>query len=645
MKTRPFPARAAAACGIALIVGLVSLSAETLAQSQGPGWDARRSAQLDIDVRELPGQVVPPSPGDTDWPHYNRRLDGNRYSELHEIDASNVGGLEEACRVHVSGPGPLSSGNILVNGIMYLTAARATVAIEPVTCDIIWKSIYTPEETEIYNANRGVAYLDSKVFRGTGDGRLVAYDANTGRELWRKKFGDPANGEYADAAPLAWDGKVFIGLAPSDLGISGRVRAFDANTGEQIWNFNTIPGPGEYGNDTWPGDTWKLGGGGTWSSYTLDTEKGELFVPVDNPAPAFDAHVRKGNNLFTDSVLVLDARTGKRIWHFQVLKNDNHDYGLASPPVLLDLDKRKVVAQASQDGFVYLIDRTSEKLIWKTPVTTLLNNNDDAKPEGVKVCPGAKGGVEYNSPGFDPNLGLLIVGSVDWCYKLFAEPYASHVPGNPYTGGRMDRGDDSGTGWVTALDARTGTIKWRYHTPAPVIAAITPTAGGLTFAGDVSGVLYVFRTRDGQLLRQIQTGGAMAGAVITYQIRNHQYLAIDSGNISRSSWSDVGGTPTLIVYRLPEVGAEPQGNLSALTPNPAHGQSVYQATCALCHGPAGQGLEGGPSLKGLSAKYTHEQALTFIASPKPPMPKLYPNTISAQDVADVAAYVRTLPPP
>lgn len=642
MKPPCIPACAAAVFGAALIGGLAIVSHDSLAQPEIRAWDAHSSAQLDVDVRELPGQVAPPSPGDTEWRYYNQRLNGIRYSELHEINADNIGSLEEGCRVHVSGPGPLSSGNILVNGIMYLTAARATVAIEPVTCDIVWKSIYAPDGAEIYNANRGVAYLDGKVFRGTGDGRLVAYDAITGRELWRKKFGNPANGEYADAAPLAWDGKVFIGLAPSDLGIAGRVQAFDANTGEPDWSFNTIPHPGEFGSDTWPGDTWKTGGGGTWSSFALDPETGELFVPVDNPAPAYDPHIRKGDNLFTDSVLVLDARTGKRRWHYQVRKSDNHDYGLASPAVLFELDKRKVIAQASKDGFVYLIDRASEKLIWKTPVTTILNNEVDATPQGVKVCPGAKGGVDYNSPAYDPTLGLLIVGAVDWCYTLFAAPYPPHVSGEPYLGGKMDRGEENATGWVTALDARTGKIKWRYHTLAPVIAAVTPTAGGVTFAGDVSGLLYVFRTQDGLLLRKIQTGGAMAGGVITYQIRNHQYVAVDSGNISRSSWSSVSGTPTLVVYRLPEVGTPTHGSPITLAPNAAHGETVYRATCALCHGPMGQGQAGVPSLKGVSARYTHEQAVAFILNPAPPMPKLYPDAISAQDVADVAAYVRTL---
>jgi PQQ-dependent dehydrogenase (methanol/ethanol family) len=617
-----------------------SAAAEPPPATAGSTWDRQGAKALDIDMTDLPSQIPAPAPGDTSWPYYNARLDGVRYSDLQSINENNAGNLEEACRVHLSGPGPLSSGILLVNGVLYVTAARATVAVQPATCDVIWKALYLPDEREIYNANRGVGYLDGKLFRGTGDGRLVAYDANSGRELWRTKFGDPANGEYLDAAPLAWKGMVFIGVAPSDLGIAGRMKAFDANDGHEIWNFNTVAQSGEYGNDTWPADTWKTGGGGTWSTYSLDATTGELFVPVDNPAPAFDANVRHGDNLFTDSVLVLDAQSGRRRWHYQVLKNDNHDYGLSSAPVLFNLDHREMVAQASKDGNVYLIDRAKRALIWKAPVTTLLNDRADATPAGVKICPGAKGGVEYNSPAYDPKLNLLIVGSVDWCYRLFAEPYARHVPGAPYTGGRMDRADDTGTGWITALDARTGKVRWRYHTPAPVVAALTPTAGGITLAGDLSGKLYIFRTADGNLLHTIDTGGAMAGGLITYQIQNHQYIAVESGNISRSSWSGAAGTPTLIVYRLPEIGSTT--DLHQLTPNPANGERVFASACASCHGSTAEG-QTGPRLQGIGSRFTLPQTIDLVAHPLLPMPTLYPNSISGQDVVDVAAYVHSLP--
>lgn len=624
-------------------LGVATLTTALSGQSTNPEWTRTEAArkQMDVDVLDLAPQVAPPAPGDTDWPYYNHTIDGSRFSELTEIDEGNVGKLEEACRVRVSGPGPFSAGTLLANGMLYTTAAQATIAIEPTNCEVIWKAIYPYEEGEIYNANRGPAFADGRLFRGTGDGRLLAYDAMTGHELWRVKAGDPKRGEYVVAAPLAWDGKVYVGVAAGDLGIAGRLMAFDQKTGARLWSFNLIPTPGEYGNDTWPGETWKHGGGGTWSTYTLDPQTGELFVPVANPAPSFDPMARKGANLFTNSALVLDARTGKYLWHYQTLPNDGHDYGVSPPGMLLETSGRKLLAQASKDGFVYMIDRQTHRLVWKTPVTTIFNYGAVATPEGVRVCPGAKGGVEYNGPGYDPRAGLLVVGAVDWCYHLTKTPYPPYAPGMPYVGGKMDRGDPVGTGWITALDARSGKVRWRFKTPAPVIGAITPTAAGLTFAGDASGALYAFRTADGGLLRTIQTGGAIAGGIITYRVRGQQYLAVTSGNISRSSWSGAAGVPTLILYRLPEqrtAAVDP----ASLKPDLARGRQIYAMSCGACHGASGQGGEG-PPLRGIAARYTQAQAVAYILDPKPRMPRLYPEPLGAQDVADAAAYALTLP--
>lgn len=632
-----------------LLAGAVCSAQPPVAQppvAQPHDWhaDSSRTAEVGIDTdlsKEQPTLALQPAADDIDWPYYNNRIDGDRYSTLAEITPDNVARLKEVCRLHVSGAGPFSAGTIMVHGVLYTTAWRSTLAVEPTTCEVIWKALYAPEQTEVYNANRGVAYWQGKLYRGTGDGRLLAYDAATGRELWRVKVGDPAIGEYLAAAPLAWQGKVFIGTAGGDLGAAGRVLAVDAESGRTLWSFDTVQRPDAHGKSTWAGDTWKTGGGSSWSSYTLEPESGALFVSVSNPAPAFDAHRRQGDNLFTDSVVELDVETGRPRWHYQLRKNDNHDYDVAAPAVLLTLDHRKVVAVGSKDGFLYVIDRGTDRLLWKAAVTTILNIDADATPEGVKICPGAKGGVEYNSPAFDPSHALLVTGSVDWCYRLFKTAYGPYVPGTPYMGGKMEPAGDTGTGWITAVDARSGAVRWRYHTPAPVIAGITTTAGGVTFAGDAAGTLYAFRTRDGELLRQIDTGGALAGGIISYQSHGHQYLAVNSGNVSRSSWGAVSGTPTLIVYRLPDTEA-PSGRAPGdLTPHPEAGREVYRAHCAACHGATGQGGEGA-RLAGLSVALTQAEAADLIVHPKPGMPSLYPGALSAQDVADVAAYVRSL---
>ena len=628
-----------------LIACLVMGSTRTFGEQQSD-WhkDPSRAAEVGIDTdlsKEQPTLALPPEGGDTDWPYYNNRIDGDRYLPLTEINHDNVASLEEACRVRVSGTGPFPAGTILVHGVIYTTAWRSTLALQPITCDVVWKALYEPEQPEVYNANRGVAYWNGKLFRGTGDDRMLAYDAATGRELWRTKIGDPTTGEYLAAAPLAWNGKVLMGTAGGDLGVPGRMLALDADTGKVLWSFDTVQHPDSKGG-TWPGTTWKTGGGSTWSTYTLDSATGELFVTVSNPAPALDAKIRMGDNLYSDSLLDLDAATGKLLWHFQIRKNDNHDYDVSAPAVLVTIDHRKTVAVGSKDGFLYLIDRGTHRLLWKTAVTTILNVDADPTPEGVKVCPGAKGGVEYNSPVYDPTEHLLLVGAVDWCYNLFKTPYAPYAPGSPYIGGKMVPAADSGSGWITAVDAHSGKVRWRYQTLAPVIAGITSTQGGVTFAGDTSGLLYVLRTNDGKLLRKIDTGGALAGGIISYQSHGHQYLAVNSGNVSRSSWGAVAGTPTLIVYRLPETAAAKQ-DPAVLAPHAQSGGAVFHAGCAACHGAGGQG-GAGAKLAGISSRYTQAQTVSLIVDPRPGMPKLYPGALSAQDVADVAAYVRSLPP-
>ena len=207
--------------------------------------------------------------------------------------------------------------------------------------------------------------------------------------------------------------------------------------------------------------------------------------------------------------------------------------------------------------------------------------------------------------------------------------------------GRMDHADDKGTGWITALNARSGKIAWRYPTPAPVIAGIATTAGGLTFAGDAGGTLYIFKTDSGELLRKIEVGGALAGGIITYRSQAQQYVAVNAGNVSRSTWGATGGLPSQVIYRLPLPADGEDANPSTLEPSVGGGKGVYLASCSACHGAAGQGGEG-VKLAGLYTAISQAEMVEKIINPPENMPKFFPGAISAQDVADVAAYIRRL---
>ena len=492
---------------------------------------------------------APPSlPATSEWKTYNGPYAGQRFSELAQIDEHTAGELTESCRVHAGELGPFQPGPILADNMLFITTSHSTIALNPVNCDILWKSIYAPEQSEPWTANRGLAYWQGKVFRGTPDARLIAYKAATGELLWKTVVGDGERGELLSSAPLAWNGLVFSGVSGGDFGIKGRMLAFDADTGKQVWQFNLIPHGGEPGAETWPLESSEHGGGGTWSSYALDPQTAEIFVPVDNPAPSFSRDARLGDNLYTGSLVVLDALRGKLKWYVQLRPNDDHDYGISSPPMLFSLkDGRAVVALGSKDGHVYVIDRKTHRLLYKTAVVKLKNFFAAATTDGLEICPGTLGGIEWNGPALDRNNDSLVVGANDWCSELKSLP-------QDYTAGQLFmRGTakmlGSPTGTISSLDAKNGKIRWQFRAPNGVVAAITPTAGGVIFGGDLAGNFYVLRSSDGQVLKQIATGGALAGGVITYAVQGTQYVAVASGNVSRATFGVVG-TPSLIIYRL-----------------------------------------------------------------------------------------------
>jgi PQQ-dependent dehydrogenase (methanol/ethanol family) len=487
---------------------------------------------------------------ESNWPTYNRELSGIRFSGLAQIQSSNVAELVELCRVQIAETGSISAGPVVIDGIMYVTSDNLTAAISTTSCRLIWKVEYRPDEPEVLPNNRGVAFLAGHLFRGTGDGRLVSYDAITGQERWRVRIGDPGIGEFASAAPVTWNGLVYLGMSGGELGTRGRIMAFDADSGAPRWTFDLVPRSDQFGSNTWAGHSAEHGGGATWSSYTLDPNTGELFVSVDNPSPTFYGSVRAGDNLFTDSLVVLNAATGQRLWHYQLRKHDTFDYGASPPAVLLTIHGRQLIAQGSKDGYLYLIDRKSHRLAYKTPVTTVKEPATRRRSNESEICPGISGGFLYNSPNFDPSTSTLISGTTDWCSKITVDRDApKYQVRHEYSGGQQEH-LGPGSGWITSVDASTGSVAWRFHTDFPVFSAVTSTAGGVTFAGDHGGDFFALRTSDGAVLWKRQVQGSIAGGIITYKVLSKQYVALVAGNAALSP--RVGsGPPSVFIYGLP----------------------------------------------------------------------------------------------
>ena len=587
-----------------------------------------------------------------EWPMYNNGYKGQRFSPLAQITSKNVGSLQEVCRLRVADSGSFSTGPVVVGGAMYLTSVSDTFSIDATNCTVRWKSSYELEEVQVWPANRGVAVMNGRVFRGTVDGRLIALDANTGELIWKDIVGDSTLNEFVSSAPIAWNGLVFTGTAGADLGIKGAISAYDAFTGRQVWRFVTIPTGKEVGAETWKvRQSAQIGGGGTWSSFALDVTSGEVFVPVANPAPSFAPEYRPGANLFTNSVVVLDALTGALKWWYQLDQNDGHDLDLAAAPMLYTNSAgRDLVALAGKDGYVHVVDRFTHRLVFKTAVTTIENEGVRPSAKETKFCPGGLGGTEWNGPALNSASRTIFVGAVDWCTKVKSTGEKRFIKGE----GKFLHGathsqvmDPPPSGWLSAIDSDSGKIRWQYHADAPIVAGVTPTGGGIVLTGDMAGNFLALDSSTGQVLYKKDTGGAVAGGVITYAAGGKQYIAFTSGNVSRSTFGAVGA-PTIIIMALNEK-AESAGASMPLKGDGRsqglrgveRGRALYARNCSGCHGEHGEGATA-KSLRDLGKRMTLESTVEWLKNPRPPMPKLFPSPLGEDELRDIAQLLLSL---
>ena len=590
-----------------------------------------------------------PLPENTNWLSYNYNVNGERFVPLNQINTENVAQLGEVCSLKVDDIASFHTSILHVEGVLYFTTPTDTLAVDSKTCKQLWRHHHVEERINatVVRTNRGVAYANGRLFRGTVDSQLLALDAHTGKELWKHRVGEPVLGEFFSAAPQVYQGLVLMGAAGGDWGIRGRMMAYDAVTGREVWRFYTIPRGNEPGAETWKdADSARIGGGGTWTTFTIDVSAGEVFVPVGNPAPDLLPEKRPGENLFTNSMVVLDANTGALKWYYQVVSNDSQDLDLGAAPVLYyDQEGERRVAFGSKDGYVYGVNRENQKRVFKTQVTRVMNAGVAPTPEGVDVCPGPIGGVEWNGPALDRNNHQLIVGSVDWCATLKSAPDFKYKPGDFAFGGSFEF-IGKGSGWLYAMDADSGKVNWSRKTEGPHVAGITPTTGGLTFTGDMAGNFWALDSKTGKALYETKVAGGMAGGVITYMRDSKQYVALVAGNVSRLTWGDVG-PPTLHIYALggkggktsKPVAAKPADKAGA--PDAGNGAQIYAKVCTSCHGGSGKGGVG-PSLIGIGARLGNEKIIEWIKNPSEKMPKLYPAMLNEQAVVDVAAYLGTL---
>jgi alcohol dehydrogenase (cytochrome c) len=382
----------------------------------------------------------------------------------------------------------------------------------------------------------------------------VALDAATGRLLWARRVGNPERGEWFTMAPMIYNDLILVGPAVSEFAIKGWIGAFRLDDGSPVWRFNIVPEPGEPGSDTWDREAgFPVGGGGVWTPFTLDRERGLLYVATGNPAPDFPAAMRGGTNLYTNSLLAIDVRTGKLAWYDQLVPEDDHDWDLTHAGPLFRARvrgaERDLIATVGKEGLLRVLDRATHERLYEVPVTTRDNVDEPIAATGTHACPGLLGGVEWSGPAYNPRTNLLYTPAVDWCTTFYLADSLRYISETIYLGGTYQL-DPTSQGWVTAVEASSGSVRWRYKSPSPMLAAVTTTAGGLVFTGELTGDFLALDAETGKVLYRFNTGGPIGGGVVTYQVDGKQYVAVMSGRPSPFWVGEHAGAATAFVFTL-----------------------------------------------------------------------------------------------
>ncbi len=515
--------------------------------------------------------AAPHTAPESDWPAYNRTLAGDRYSPLAAITTANVGRLALRCEYTLPEVVAFQTGPLVVHGTMYFTTFEGSYAIDAASCKEKWSRHAKSAGPPGLAVNRGFAYLDGRLYRGTADAHVIALDAADGRLLWDRALPVQGRGISIPMAPIAADGRVYVGNAGGDtVGVTGHVFALDARDGHLLWRFDVVPAHGR-ARATWTNRRLPISGGAFWTSFTLDQAKGVLYVPAGNPAPDFDTLDRTGEDLYADSVIALDAATGRLLGYHQLVKRDSHDWDVDSAPTLATTRAgRRIIASANKDGLLSILDRSTVgrsaptardrapiiPLLSQSPTTTRENANTPlSRDHAVHFCPGMGGGVEWNGAAFSPRTDSLFVGAVDLCArvqlvrKLVVPPLGAVWYGS--TGSMAEIVDPAAAarGWLTAFDAENGRMRWRFKAPHPILAGVTPTGGDLVFAADVGGDVFALDQRNGLILWQTSTGQSIGGGLVVYRARGHELLGVAAGMRS-FAWPGSASTSRILVYGL-----------------------------------------------------------------------------------------------
>ena len=524
---------------------LLVAAAAPILLSTAPPAVAQVSYERIVDAASEPGS----------WLTYSGSYGAQRYSTLDQIHRDNVDQLQVAWVYQARSTQKFEVSPLVVDGVMYITEAPSdATALDLRTGRPLWsyrRSLPQGIVTCCGQVNRGVALLDDQVFLGTVDAHLVALDARTGRVRWDVEVAEHTEGYAITLAPLALNDKIIVGISGGEYGIRGFLDAYDPKTGERLWRFWTVPGPGEPGHDTWSGDSWERGGAPTWVTGAYDPELNLLYWGTGNPGPDFIGEVREGDNLYSESLIALDPDTGELKWYFQFLPHDLHDYDSTQIPVLLDAEfegePRKLLLFPNRNGFYYVLDRvTGEFLVGKqfARQTWAFGLDENGRPienpasvpsrEGALVYPDDDGAANWYSPTYSPTYSPqtnLIYQNVREKGATYYLADATYEPGKIYMGAsrRTVTGEDP-KGFLRALNPLTGDLVWEIEVHSPPWAGLMSTAGGLVFSGTMEGDFFAADAQTGDVLWRFQTGGPIYANPISYLSEGRQFITIAAGS-------------------------------------------------------------------------------------------------------------------
>ena len=636
------------------------------------------------------------------WPTNGGNVLNQRYSPLDQINRDNVSGLKAVWRASLgSGIAPRAGNQaqpLVHEGVIYIaTGENDAFAVDVDTGEILWR----------YDANidpnvarpccgwavRGLGMGEGKIFVGRLDARMVALDQRTGEVVWDIQAEDPAAGFSITSAPLYYDGLVITGFAGGDLGTRGRVNAYDADSGELVWRFYTVAGPGEVGHETWPQDSevWKYGGAAVWQTPAVDPELGLVYFSTGNPGPVLNGALREGDNLFSVSIVAIDAATGEYRWHFQQVHHDIWDYDSPNPVILFDAEydgvMRRGLAQAAKTGWVYILDReTGEPLIGieerpvmqepqqKTSPTQPHPIGDAFVPqfidmplEGFKLVNDGRiftpfkdeepvlwkplAAANWPPSSYDPETSTMYVCATDSFWGATGgDPDYPVEPGALYSGSVVARIGSPRRGIFAAMDLTTNRIAWRQQWVDTCYSGSVVTAGGLLFVGRNDGRLTALDKRNGDKLWEFQTDGGVNATVSTFMHEGRQLVAVLAGGTALAPTKKSDGLWLFSldgeIESLPSGSANPDGQFAARrevripdgrTADLERGQQIFRQTCMVCHGDRGQGGQHGGGTP-LTNALTLESIVGTLANGLNDMPA-FGGVYSPAELQDVATYI------